>query len=183
MLDHMAWRIATPPSRVAEAARHTRAACRSGGGSRARSGCQCSGAGNRGASAICGSVQRHEPLQLFEPVLDDDKSRRLGGFRASHHQELLPVERHVIVGRSKGVGVQHVRAFKQQGGSLRREATRIGAERRPRRSPMLRPIRTGADLHAPAARRGHDAVETQVHGHLAVDVPGVTDHEVHQAHP
>ena len=41
----------------------------------------------------------------------------------------------------------------------------------------------GADLHAPAARRGHDAVETQVHGHLAVDVPGVTDHEVHQAHP
>ena len=39
------------------------------------------------------------------------------------------------------------------------------------------------DLHAPAARRGHNAIETQVHGHLTVDVPSVTDHEIHETYP
>ena len=43
--------------------------------------------GDESASAICGD----EALEFLEPVLDNDKSRRLGGFRASHHQELLPV--------------------------------------------------------------------------------------------
>ena len=41
----------------------------------------------------------HEAREFLEPVFDNNKAARAtGGVRLLHHQELFPVERHVVVG-------------------------------------------------------------------------------------
>ena len=50
------------------------------------------------------------------------------------------------------------------------------------RSRLANPARRGHALHAASARWGHDVVETQIHGHLPVDIPRVPDHEIHEPH-